>query len=70
MKQTRKIKELIVLSRINGDGNGTEKVSEKEYKQMCENYFSAKEEFILNSLSISNETYIASGFNSFVVKLR
>jgi hypothetical protein len=57
-------KELEFISWIKRDGSGTEQVPEKLIKIM------QKEEFDVFCLSISEDTYIASGFNSFVVKLK
>ena len=64
-----KASELEFISQINRDGNGTTKVIESYLKAMMEGPFMKEEEFELNCLSITEGTYIASGFNSFVVKL-
>jgi hypothetical protein len=56
-------KKLIFLYRLNADGSGTEPVdSDLEHVQ--------NEKFSLNSLSLSNKTYVASGFNTYIVKLK
>lgn len=55
---------LIFVSRINRDGSGVVHVNEQDVKH-CEN-----ENFILNRLSITDDTWIAIGFNSYVVKLK
>ncbi len=55
--------ELIFISQINRDGNGTTQVTETPEHLL-------KESFAINSLSLTNKTYIASGFNSYVVKLK
>lgn len=60
----RKGKDLHFISSINRDGSGTEKVSE-DIVNFIEN-----EWFEVNRLSITLNTYIASGFNSYVVKLK
>ena len=56
-----KAEQLEFISRINRDGSGVTKVDEKEV---------LNEDFKLNSLSISEKTYIASGMNSYVVKIK
>lgn len=55
--------ELIFISRINRDGSGTTPVTETPDYLLEEN-------FVIHSLSITNKTYIACGFNSYVVKLK
>ena len=57
-------KDLDFLYRIKSDGSGVECVN-PDYIEAC-----ANEKFTINRLSITEETYIASGFNSFVVKLK
>ena len=57
-------KELIFISWIKRDGSGTEKISKKHLNILQE------DEFDLTCLSLTEKTYIASGFNSFVVKLK
>lgn len=64
----KKASELEFISQINRDGSGTRKVSESYIDLMVSR--PCPELFELNSLSITNGTYIASGFNSFVVKLK
>ena len=56
-------KDLIFLHRIKADGSGTIVFDSPE--ELWQD-----EVFKVNSLSVTNETYIASGFNSFVVKLK
>ncbi len=63
-------KELEFISRIKRDGSGTEKVTKSMLKNMLESPFSKDDKFKINCLSLSNRTYIASGFNSFVVKIK
>ena len=60
----KKGNELIFISRIKRDGSGVSKV----FKTHVE--FIKDDAFKLNSLSKSCETYIAVGFNSYVVKLK
>lgn len=56
-------KDLIFISRILRDGSGTELVNDdKKYLD--------DERFKVLRLSITYDTYIANGFNSFVVKLK
>jgi len=67
---TKKPNELIFISRIKRDGSGTRKVFKKDIKHLTENKFAKDDDYEINCLSISNGTYIASGFNSYVVKLK
>lgn len=62
----KKAKKLEFVSRIKSDGSGTEPVP----KGLLENDVFLNEKLKITPLSISNATYIASGFNSFVVKLK
>lgn len=57
-------RELEFISWIKRDGSGTESVTEKLLDIMQD------DEFEVNCLSMTEGTYIASGFNSFVVKLK
>jgi len=66
---TKKASELIFISRILRDGNGVQQVTVEQQKQL-ENAKYVDEEYELNPLSLSNKTFIASGFNSYVVKLK
>lgn len=59
-------KELEFISLIKRDGSGTEQIP----KKMLENIYDKNNEFEINPLSLSSKTYIASGFNSFVVRLK
>lgn len=63
-------KELEFISWIKRDGSGTKKIPKTMLKMMLENEFAKDDEFEINSLSMSNNTFIASGFNSFVVKIK
>lgn len=56
----RRADEIIFISRIKRDGSGVEPVRNADKVGR----------FALTCLSISHKTYIASGFNSFVVKLK
>lgn len=62
--------QLIFISQINRDGSGTTPISESLQKSLSENSLMNAEYYELQQLSISQGTYIASGFNSFVVKLK
>lgn len=66
----KKAHELIFISQIKRDGSGTKKVFKKDVKFLTTNKYAMKDEFEINRLSISESTYIASGFNSYVVKLK
>ena len=57
-------RDLILISQIERDGSGVIKVT-KEMANLENNT-----NFELTSLSISNKTFIASEFNSYVVKLK
>lgn len=57
-------RDLDFISQINRDGAGTSSISEK-YIEILNG-----EELDLTCLSLTEETYIASGFNSFVVKIK
>lgn len=63
-----KAKDLIFISRIMRDGSGTIPIEEKQQKILQEDKY-IDDEYKLNPLSLSNNTYIASGFNSYVVNL-
>jgi hypothetical protein len=66
----KKAKDLIFISQIKRDGSGTMPVSEDYIKAMNENKFMKDEEFKVRRLSLTYDTFIAMGFNSFVVKLK
>ncbi len=58
-------KELIFISQINRDGSGVNTdISERYIEMMSDDLFH------LTHLSLSEKTFIASEFNSFVVKLK
>lgn len=52
------------ISWIKRDGSGTDSVTEEYAKTMQD------DKFEVNGLSLTEGTYIASGFNSFVVKIK
>ena len=56
--------QLIFISQIKRDGSGVEEIS-ADYLKLLQ-----KEEFKVIILSMSQHTYIAHGFNSFVVRIR
>lgn len=62
-------KDLIFISRIKRDGSGVVPVTREEYKRML-TFTWMKNEYFLNGLSMTEKTYIACGFNSYVVKIR
>lgn len=57
--------ELIFISRISGDGKRIEIIENIDITGTT-----TEELYELNSLSISNGTYIASGMSTYVVKLK
>ena len=57
-------KELEFISRIKRNGSGTKMVKKKLIELM------QGDTFKINCLSMTEKTFIASGFNSFVVKLK
>lgn len=61
--------ELIFISTISGDGKSLQLCDEKEEGEERKEWRN-KEVFKLNSLSMSNRTFIASGMTSYVVKLK
>ena len=63
-------RELIFISQIKRDGSGTVPVPEDYLKSMLENPLMKDEPFYVRRLSLSEDTYIAMAFNSFVVKLK
>lgn len=65
----KKAYQLTFISQINRDGSGTEPVSKSYLKSMRTNPLMKDELFELHRLSLSEDTYIAINFNSFVVRL-
>ena len=59
----KKGKKLNFISWIKRDGSGTEPI-EKDMSYFDETKFK------MSRLSLSNDTWVASGFNSYVVKLK
>jgi hypothetical protein len=57
-------RKLEFISQINRDGSGTEKPSKSYIRMMKDDMFT------ISCLSLSERTYIASGFNSFVVRFK
>ena len=62
--------ELEFISRIKRDGSGVAEITEEDLDHFRGNKFASKEKFTVNCLSMSERTYIASGFNSYIVKLK
>jgi len=65
-----KAKDLEFISIINRDGSGTKPVKKSYLKAMLENKFMKDELFKVRRLSLTEDTFIAMGFNSFVVKIK
>lgn len=65
----KKASKLIFISRIKRDGSGVEMINSDSQKNLEKSKF-IDEDYKLNPLSLSEKTYIASGFNSYVVKLK
>lgn len=62
--------ELEFISRINRDGLGVSEIP-KSFLQACEtNSLMRNDDYELFSLSITEGTYIAINFNTYVVKLK
>lgn len=57
-------KDLVFISQINRDGSGVHKVADDYIAMMLD------ETFRVRCLSLTENTYIATNFNSFVVRLR
>jgi hypothetical protein len=69
-RTTAKAYELEFISQIKRDGTGVSKVSKSYLKCMLENPLCKDEDFDIRILSLSEKTFIASNFNSFVVRLK
>lgn len=65
-----KPEDLIFINQISRDGLTLIKVTDEDLNHMKENRFAREELFELNTLSLTEKTYIASGFNSYIVKLK
>ena len=68
-------KQLEFISFIKRDGTGTVMVGtewdkNKEYPKVDDMSYLDDEIFEVTCLSLSNKTFIASGFNSFVVRIK
>jgi hypothetical protein len=66
----KKAHELEFISLINRTGSGTKKVPKSYLKAMLENPLMKDEEFKMTCLSLSEKTWIATAFNSFVVRIK
>ncbi len=62
--------ELEFISQIKRDGSGVKKVLKSYLKSMLTDKFMKYEKYKIHCLSLSEGTFIAIGFNSFVVKLK
>lgn len=58
--------ELIFISRVKRDGSGTERLTQT----LLENDIFMDEVFELKQLSIKDQTYIAHGLSTYVVRLK
>lgn len=65
----KKANELIFISKIKRDGSGVVLITPEMQLNLETDKF-IDDEFEINTLSLSNSTFIASGFNSYVVKLK
>lgn len=65
----KRASKLTFISQIKRDGSGVLPMSDAMIDAFKNCPFSSKEVFVLNRLSITEGTYIASGFNTFVVKI-
>lgn len=63
---TKRSDELIFISRIFPDESGVEEIKPHDYII----FEWSKEKFKMNCLSVTNDTWIASGYHSYVVKLK
>lgn len=76
MAETKKGKELEFISWIKRDGTGTIMIGSCEWNssmdmpKIDDMGYVDDEDFNLTGLSLTEKTFIASGFNSFVVKLK
>ncbi len=69
MSKKAKASELTFISRIKPDGSGVVAIGEKENSELQARKHMG-DTFTLSCLSITNGTYIASGFHSYVVKYK
>ncbi len=65
----KKSNELIFISRIERDGSGVIIIT-PDQQEILEHQKYVDETFNINVLSLTEKTYIACGFNSYVVKLK
>ena len=73
IRNIKKGRTLEFISFIKRDGSGTIKVGtawdkDKDYPKTDDMSYLDDEDFVMICLSLSEKTYIASGFNSWVVK--
>lgn len=64
MNNIKKGKDLIFISRITHDGYGIEMIRDKDMSYLDNT------DFNINPLSVTDQTYIASGNSTYVVKMR
>ena len=65
-----KPKDMIFISRIKRDGSGVEIVTDSHVKHLRENKIAKDQKYKVRRLSRTENTYIAMGFNSYVVQLK
>ena len=65
-----KAEYLEFIGQIQRDGSAITPVKESHLKAMVGNSLMREEEFMLHPLSITEKTYVAFGFNVFVVKIK
>lgn len=64
----RKGKDLIFIAHIAGNGLSISEITDQDFAKR--NSQISESEYEINCLSVHNGTYIASGFNSYIVKLK
>ena len=62
--------DLIFISQINRDGSGVKPVPESYIDAMNTNPLMKDEKYKLHRLSLTEDTWLALGFNSFVVRMK
>ena len=70
LKMKKKASELEFIGLIKPDGSNIEKLSKRYIKGLFNLPKFENEEFELRCLSIHNKTFIASGMNTYVVRLK
>lgn len=65
-----KAEDLFFISSINRDGSGTKKVGKGHLNSLLKNPFMKDDLYELKRLSHTEGTFLAIGFNSYVVKVK